>query len=315
MKTLDTRTRIQIKNILFLTDFSRAADAAIPYATEVTKRFGAKLFALHMRTPAINPMTEPATWSALEEAAEAEMKSQREILRKSLLGLDPQILIEEGNLYDTLLDVVEKNKIDLIVLGTQGRSGVAKFFLGSVAEEIFRQAPCPVLTVGPFTSGRPLGEGQIKEIVYATDFSPESAAAAAHAISLAQEFQAHLTLMHVLPSQEPADLPLPCDLPIPGELVKATEQHLRNLVPAEAELWCEPRFVVEQGSPAGKILQVAKDRDADLIVLGIHKPGGFLGAATHLPIATAHKVVSHAPCPVLTVRGAAVEARRNSAGA
>jgi nucleotide-binding universal stress UspA family protein len=309
MKALDTRTRIQLQNILFLTDFSAAADAAIPYAAEVAKRFGAKLFALHMRTPVVNPMTEPATWAGLEEAAEAEATNQRETLRKSFPGLEPQVLIEEGNLYATVLDVIEKNKIDLIVLGTSGRTGVAKFFLGSIAEEILRQAPCPVFTVGPYTPGKPLGNGKINEIVYATDFSPESVSAAAHAISLAQEFQAHLTLMHVIANEAPGDLLLP------GELVKATEQHLRNLVPAEAELWFEPRFVVEQGSPAEKILEVARHRDADLIVLGTHKPSGFPGAATHLPIATAHKVVSHAPCPVLTVRGQATEVRRNSARA
>ena len=195
------------------------------------------------------------------------------------------------------------------MLGTRGRSGVAKFFLGSVAEEIFRQAPCPVLTVGPFTPGGPAWGGAITEIVYATDFSPESVAAAAHAISLAQEFQARLTLMHVIANEAPGDLLLP------GELVKATEQHLRNLVPPEAELWCEPRFVVEQGSPAEKILEVAKHHSADLIVLGMHKPSGFPGADTHLPIAIAHKVISRAPCPVLTVRGQATEARRNSARA
>ena len=309
MKTLDTRTRIQLQNILFLTDFSPAANAAIPYATEVAKRFGAKLFALHMRTPVINPMTEPATWATLEKAAEAEAQNQREILRKSFPGLEPHVLIAEGDLYAGILEVVTKHKIDLIVLGTSGRSGAAKFFLGSVAEEIFRQAPCPVITVGPFTPGGPLGDGKIKEIVYATDFSPESTAAAAHAISLAQEFQAHLTLMHVIANEAPGDLLLP------GELVKATEQHLRNLVPPEAELWCEPRFMVVQGEPAQNILDVARSRNADLIVLGIHKPSGFPGASTHLPIATAHKVVSHAPCPVLTVRGKATEARRNSAGA
>jgi nucleotide-binding universal stress UspA family protein len=309
MKTLDTRTRIQLQNVLFLTDFSPAADAAVPYAAEVAKRFGAKVYALHVRTPVINPMTDPANWSTLENSAEAETQIQRHALRKSFPGMEPQILIQEGDLYAMLLDVIVRNKIDLIVLGTHGRSGAAKFFLGSVAEEIFRQAPCPVLTVGPFTSGKPLGQGQIKEIVYATDFSPESAAAAAHAISLAQEFQAHLTLMHVIANEAPGDLLLP------SQLVKATEQHLRNLVPPEAALWCEPHFVVEQGSPAEKILEIAKDRSADLIVLGIHKPTGFPGAATHLPIATAHKVVSHAPCPVLTVRGNATEARRNSAGA
>lgn len=313
MRALNSSTRIQLRNILFLTDFSPASNAAIPYAAEVAKRFGAKLFALHMRTPVINPMTEPATWAGLEEAAEAEATNQRETLRKSFPGLNPRVIIEEGDLYAKVLDVVEKNKIDLIVLGTRGRSGVPKFFLGSVAEEIFRQAPCPVFTVGPFTSGEalpaPLGDGKIKEIVYATDFSPESISAAAHAISLAQEFQAHLTLMHVIADEAPGDLLLP------GELVEATEQHLRHLVPAEAELWCEPRFVVEEGEPAEKILEVARHRDADLIVLGIHKPSGFPGASTHLPVATAHKVVAHAPCPVLTVRGQATEARRNSARA
>ena len=309
METLDTGTRIQFKNVLFLSDFSPAADAAIPYAAEVAKRFGAKLFALHMRTPVINPLTQPASWAALERTAEVEASIERNTLRKSFPGLQPEVLVEEGDFYSTLLDVIARDKIDLIVLGTRGRSGVAKFLLGSVAEEIFRQAPCPVLSVGPFTPGGPAWGGVITEIVYATDFSPESVSAAAHAISLAQEFQARLTLMHVIAAEAPGDLLLP------GELVKATEQHLRNLVPPEAQLWCEPQFVVEQGSPAEKILEVAKHRSADLIVLGIHKPSGFPGADTHLPTATAHKVVCHAPCPVLTVRGQATEARCNSARA
>ena len=78
---------------------------------------------------------------------------------------------------------------------------------------------------------------------------------------------------------------------------------LRNLVPPDAELWCEPKCVVERGDSAEKILDVAGRTTADLIVLGVRKPGGVAGAATHLPIATAHKIVSHARCPVLTVRG------------
>jgi nucleotide-binding universal stress UspA family protein len=297
MKTLDTQTRIQLKNVLFLTDFSTPAAAAIPYAAEVAKRFGAMLYALHVQTPAVNPMTEPATWAALEKAAEVEAKGQRETLLKSFSGIQLEVLIEEGGLWSTLWSVVEKKKIDLIVLGTRGRSGVRKFFMGSVAEEIFRQAPCAVLTVGPFSAGEPAWGGNISEIVYATDFSAESAAAAAHAISLAQEFQAHLALLHVIADEKPGELVRP------AELVNSAEHLLRNLIPPEAELWCEPRFAVELGSPAEKILEVANQRKADLIVLGVHRPGGFPGAATHLPIATAHKVVSQAACPVLTVRG------------
>ena len=79
MKMLDTTTRIQLRNVLFLSDFSPAANAAIPYAAEVAKRFGAKVFALHMRTPVVNPMTEPATWAGLEEAAEAEAKASAKL--------------------------------------------------------------------------------------------------------------------------------------------------------------------------------------------------------------------------------------------
>lgn len=296
MKTLDTQTRIQLKNVLFLTDFSTAAGGAIPYAAEVAKRFGAKLYALHVQPPAVNPMTEPATWAALEKSAEAEAKIQREDLLKSFPGMQPEVLIEEGGLWTTLLSVVEKNKIDLIVLGTRGRSGVRKFLMGSVAEEIFRQAPCAVLTVGPFSAGELAWGGKFSEIVYATDFSAESVAAASHAISLAQEFQAHLTFLHVITDEKPGDLVNP------AELVKSAEHLLRKLIPPEAELWCQPRFAVEQGSPAEKILEVAKQRKSDLIVLGVHRPTGFPGAAFHLPIATAHKVVSHATCPVLTVR-------------
>ena len=111
MKTIDARTRIQLNNILFLTDFSPAADAAIPYAADLAKRFGANLYALHVQNPVINPMTEPATWATLEKAAEAETKMQRETLLKSFPDLQPKVLIQEGGLWSTLLSVVEETRL------------------------------------------------------------------------------------------------------------------------------------------------------------------------------------------------------------
>jgi nucleotide-binding universal stress UspA family protein len=295
MKTLDTRTRIDIKNVLVTTDFSPAGSSALPYAAEIAKRFGAKLYALHVRPIAINPMTQPGTWQALEDAAQAEMEQQKAVLLKSFPGIQPEVIIEEGDMRSILNSVIEKNKIDLIVAGTRGRTGVRKFFLGSIAEQIFRNAPCPVLTVGPFSSGE-FRNAQINEILYATDFSPESVNVAAYALSLAQEFQAHLTLLRVISE------PRTGEFVIPGQLLASNEKMLRDLVPPESELWCEPRFVVEEGAVAEKILDVANRKRVDLIVLGVHRPTGFPGAATHLAISTAHKVVSHAPCPVLTVR-------------
>jgi len=296
MKILEMPARVQIKNVLFATDFSDAATAAIPYAKEFAKRFGAKLFALHVMTPVVNPMTEPTAWPALIEASEREAKRQKEALLKEFKGIQPEVFIEEGGLWPILESTIEHNQIDLIVLGTHGRHGLKKMLLGSVAEEILRKAPCAVLTVGPNLPTVPKNTGKISEIVYATNLGPESNAAAACAVSLAQEFQARLTLVHVLAESKTGELFQD------KELVASTTRLLKKLVPPEAELWCEPRFVVEKGEPGEKILEVAEHKRADLIVLGVHKPTGVPGAATHLSIATVHKVVAHATCPVLTVR-------------
>ena len=153
-----------------------------------------------------------------------------------------------------------------------------------------------MLTVGPQAPGIPAKYGEFTRILYATSFGFENPAAAAYAISLAQEFQSELTLLHVLPDPQVGEFVVPQDL------LEASKRRLAHLMPPEAEMWCVPEVCVERGDVAEKILDVAKRKNADLIVLGIHQPAGVPGAATHLPIATAHKVVSHAHCPVLTVR-------------
>jgi len=297
MTALDSHTRTSLKNILFATDFSSAATAAAPYAAEMAKHYGAKLFALYVRPPVVNPMTSPAGWKATEKAANVEEEQKRRELLKIFAGIRPEILIQEGDLWSNLNGVVEANKIDLIVIGTRGRTGLGKLLLGSAAEAIFRQARCPVLTVGPHTSAAPGRNGEINRILFATDFSPESMAATPHAISLAQEFQAYLTLLHVIEEPKANELVRPADL------VASSERLLRNLVPEEAQLWCVPEYIVEPGMAAERILEVATRQKTELIVLGVRRPSGVPGAATHLPIATAHKIVSHAACPVLTVRG------------
>jgi nucleotide-binding universal stress UspA family protein len=296
MTTVTSGTLIEIKNILFLTDFSASATVAAPYAAEIAKQFGAKLHVLHAIPPIVNPMTAPSTWPMVEEAARISAEEERKELLAEFSGIPIDIFIEEGDLGSIVDTIVEKNNIDLIVVGTRGRTGLAKLVLGSTAERIFRHARCPVLTVGPFATNFQLKPGKITSIVYATDFSAESTVARAYALSLAQELQAHLTLLHVIDSPKPGDLSQSADL------VASLKERIRALVPPEAELWCDPECVVEQGPTAETILQVAKREDAGLIVLGVRWPTGFPGAATHLPIATAHQVVSGARCPVLTVR-------------
>ena len=295
MKAIDRRTRVQLSNILFCTDLSDAANNALPYAAQLARTFEAKLFALYVKSADGDRRLEDSEiFSAPAESIEMQARTVIMNLLDNFPGIQSDILVEEGNVWPVLASVIAKKQIDLVVLGTRGRTGLNKLLLGSVAEDIFRQAPCPVLTVGPHSSMESSKAGEIAEILYATDFSPESLAAAPYAISLAEEYQANLTLLHVIAE------PRRGDLVTPEQLLTSSERLLHDLVPLEAESWCKLRFMIERGAAAVKILEIAKERKADLIVLGVRRPSG--GAATHLPIATAHKIVSYGNCPVLTVR-------------
>ena len=292
MKAVQARTRISLKNILFATDFSRAADAAAPFAIQIARSYGAKLYGVH-----VNPFDDytaaaPGAWAAMAEAAERQTKEHAQRLSEQLKGVEREVVIGEGNIWEVVSNLIKQKGIDLIVLGTRGRTGLGKTLLGSVAEEILRQASCPVLTVGPHVTLQAEKAVKMREILYATDLAAGFPAAAPYAISLAQENQAHLTLLHVIENQKTGELVHP------AELADSKLQKLRQLVPQEAELWCEPRYTVEQGNPAEKILEAADRQRADLIVLGAH-PAKWL--ATHLNESTVHEVVSEAKCPVLTV--------------
>jgi nucleotide-binding universal stress UspA family protein len=297
MKTLECQTRIALKNILFASDFSHAAEAALPFAIQMARRYGSKVFGVHVRPLDIFPGAPAESWPVLAEEAEKAAKENARRLEEDLRDVPHHVIIGQGDIWEILSAILLENHIDLLVTGTHGRTGIEKALMGSVAEDIFRRAACPVMTVGPHVSVDAESAVKMREILYATDLTPESREAAPYAASLAQENQARLTILNV------------CEDPRAGELVdpqhyvSATLRMLRGLVPAEAEMWCEPDCVVEQGDPAKKILEVAEKRHADLIVLGVRREKGVPGAATHLGRALAHKIVVHARCPVLTVRG------------
>ena len=293
MKAATAKTRTQFENILFATDFSPAAAHAIPFIKKIARHFQSNLVTLHVRPPVIDPMTQVGTWPTDVEAAKVADKEHREELLDTFAGINTEVLIEEGDVESRLHDAIQEHNTDLVIIGTHGRSGLAKILLGSIAEEIFRSVSCPVLTVGPHSDP---AKANIREILFATDFASGAPGAAAYAVSLAQEFEARLTLLHVVPE------------PKLGELVswsyvrESSKKLLQKLVPAEAEAWCTPEYFVEHGDPAERILDLANLRDVDLIVIGAQAGKGVPGVATHLPIATAHKVVANAKCPVLTVR-------------
>jgi nucleotide-binding universal stress UspA family protein len=230
------------------------------------------------------------------EAAEEQAKFEAQQLHEMLATVPHEVNVVEGDLWPALSEIVNQQKTDLIVMGTHGRTGMTRALLGSAAEETFRKAAVPVLTVGPHVSRNTERRLAMKQILFATDFSPESLAALPFAVSVAEEHQSNLTLLNVIGKTEVGELVHA------GQYVESTLRRLRSLVPEEAEVWCEPNCRVEQGPEAEKVLEVAVALGADLIVLGLRAPQGGVGAATHLLRSIAHHVVANAQCPVLTVR-------------
>ena len=163
--------------------------------------------------------------------------------------------------------------------------------LGSTAELILRGASCPVLTIGPHVSRRKHDSEHIDHILFATDLTPESEYAISYALSFAHERCAHLTCMHVIDASG--------NIQDRRRVVSYCDKELQKLIPEGAPLWCEPQVVVAEGDPAEEIVGFAERDNADIIVLGLPKEKAF---SNHFRTGVTYKVVSNAPCPVLTVR-------------
>jgi len=291
-------TRVQLKNILFLTDFSEPSEAALPFAMAIAREYGSNVHALHVLLPDMVAYSLPDVTIAAVEAQEEGAVREMQRTESQLAGVAHEgSIVRAGEIWNAVADAIGGSHADMLVLGTHGRTGAQKVMLGSVAEEVFRKSPIPVLTIGPNARGRLHGAARFHRILYATDFTVESATAAPYAVSLAQENQAQLILMHVLEGGH--------TVPVRGRqsMSIADAMHaLLEMVPEDADLWCRPEPVVQYGSPAERILVEAKGRNADLIVLGVRSAAGRLHLATRLSRSVAYQVVSSAACPVLTVR-------------
>jgi nucleotide-binding universal stress UspA family protein len=297
---------IAIQRVLCPVDVSEFSARALAHAVALARWYSAEVIVLHVYTAVPAPASISAG-VAKPTLAETDRQRVEEWVRSfaaPLLASDvpSRIEIREGAAATGILDAAEG--ADLLVIGTHGRGGFERLLLGSTTEKIIRKAPCPVLTVPPGTEGATLHvPDAFKRIVCATDFSPSSDKAVAYALSLAQEADARLTLVHVLdwPSLEPgAD-------PRDQSLAATRQQMLDNLserlslaVPEEARTWCEPDEVIVSGHPHREIVRLASEKAAGLIVMGVHGRGAFDRAFFG---STTSQVVRHAACPVLTVRG------------
>jgi nucleotide-binding universal stress UspA family protein len=169
---MDAEMRLALKKILVLTDFSEASETAIPFAISISRNYEAKLYILHVLTPFplayANAEPTMATIEKSEEAAQAG--TQR--LVAQLVGVPHEVMIVRGeSVWSALESVLGDYPMDLVILGTHGRTGAIEFLLGSVAEEIFGRASVPVLTIGPLVQKRVHRAGRLQRVLLATDFA------------------------------------------------------------------------------------------------------------------------------------------------
>jgi nucleotide-binding universal stress UspA family protein len=293
MKTLEPVISLSLKNILLATDFSPGSETALKYAQAIAQRHASRVHAIHVTPPDSYHLLDPEAFAITFNQLGASAINATDVLHGLLKGLPAETPVHQGLVWEVISDVVQRNEIDLLVLASHGRHGIPRMVLGSVAEDVFRNVSCPVLTVGPDV--KPCdGKGlNIQRVLLATHFEKNSSAPL-YAALLCNEFQAELTALHVAEER-----PNAADARSAKELELIWR--LRSVVPAEANLWCKPECELRYGSPSHGILDVAREWQSDLIVLGARHPEPAR-INSRLPWATAARVIAEAHCPVLTVR-------------
>jgi nucleotide-binding universal stress UspA family protein len=300
------------RRILCPIDFSEFSRRALDHALAVARCYRSTVTALHVVAP--TPVVAPVPYFFGADAPPPPMMlppADREAIAAQLRqlvdaeqvpGIRVDTLIAEAPVaYREILVQAERLGADLVVIGTHGRSGFERLFLGSTAERVLRKATCPIMTVPPKApEAMPRGPVPFTRILCAVDFSDSSSLGLDYAVSLARESKAALTLAHVIETR-----PLYYDFspPVAIDLTAWLEEartRLRDMVPDAARASCAVTEAVREGSAHHEILALAGELESDLIVMGVRGRGAadlwFFGSTTH-------HVIREARCGVLTVRG------------
>jgi nucleotide-binding universal stress UspA family protein len=286
---------INIKRILCPTDLSDDSDAALRYAIALAQTYEANLAVFHCADRK----------TTIDEAAREEFNKRVEASLRKWTGIghcrlsDYEGIIVNGNAGEEIIRAAGEFCADLIVMRSRRRP-IAAALLGSTAEAVCRAAPCPVLITHPDERewiGMTTCEIDLRKILVATDFSSDSELALQYALSLAQEYQTELHLLHALPVV-PAQASVHLSMATENDFQRAARM-LRQTVPDDIYLWCKVSQAVKSGNPYREILSYAEEKEIDLICMGVHGAGFAMRA---LFGSNTDRVLRQAPCPVLIAR-------------
>ncbi|MFZ0478854.1 MAG: universal stress protein [Terriglobales bacterium] len=295
---------LEIKLILCPIDFSEFSVRAYRHALSLAEHYRAKVVAQHIVELSRYPYADYAASSGdyaefCRTLGEGGKEQLREFVKKHFRGeIQPELVVHEGVAADCILSQAQAQKVDLIVMGTHGRRGYDRFVLGSVTNRVMRKTPCPVLAVckapqepaSADIGAREARGHRLTRVLFCTDFSENSERALSYAISATEEYDAELTLLHVLE-----------DAPIAGKTEEAMAKvaaQLDRLLPAEARKRLKIKTVVRVGKPYQQIIQLAQESRVDVVAMGVRGRGALDMAVFG---STTYRVLQLGPCPVLAV--------------
>jgi nucleotide-binding universal stress UspA family protein len=292
---------MQVKSILCPIDFSEFSIRAYHYAVSLAERYEAKLVTLHIVELWKYPFADFAAYetdfakvsAALDEGGEARL--QEFVGNHSPEGFHPLVAVNQGNASDLILSFAQEQNIELIVMGTHGRRGFDRLVLGSTTDRVMRRAPCPVLSISKTPQESIAADPgrhhvhRLNRVLYCTDFSEHSERALSYAISATAEYDAELTLLHVI-----EHVPRSAN---PEELLATCEQRLSKLIP-ETRKTLKVKEVVRKGKPYEEIVRYAQETQVDLITMAARGADALDRAVFG---STTYRVIQLGPCPVLAV--------------
>ena len=293
---------LEIKLILCPIDFSEFSVRAYHHALSLAEHYQAKLVAQHIVELWRHPSAGFAASAGLyEEFCQALRESGKKQLQEFVKNhthdeIQPELVVHEGIAPDSILSFAQAQKTDVIVMGTHGRRGYDRLMLGSVTDRVMRRAPCPVLAISKpphdsVAAGKERGHvHHLSRILFCTDFSENSERALNYAISATAEYDAELTLLHVLEG-----FPSPAKK---EEAIAAATERLDKLIPPEGRKTLKIKTAVRIGKPYWQIIQLALEAQIDLVTMGVRGRGALDLAVFG---STTYRVMQLGSCPVLAV--------------
>lgn len=290
---------MEFKTVLCPVDFSDFSASAYEYALTLAEYYKAHLVTLHAielsKYPYADYVGATGDFADLSRAlCEGGKVKLREFVKKHYReGVEPQLVVDQGNASDLILSFTQTHNIELIVMGTHGRRGFDRLVLGSTTDRVIRKASCPVLVVSNpahnvMTTG-PDGKHRLSRIVYCTDLSINSERVLRYAVSLAAQYGAELTILHVSPGAQ--------DLARAEAIMAERTEQLDKLISGK-DGNLNLRKLVKFGKPYEEIVRHAREAQTSLIIMTA-RGGDAVDRAVFG--STTYRVIQLGPCPVLAI--------------